>query len=711
MKKLLLCTLFLTLGSAPAAKAQVASTFPYRIWGTVSASAFGAWKLRSESQTAGPGITTLHLDNSTPPTVLGGPSFQPLSTNAPLAIGVGAQAETAVPSGVACSAGQCSVTLTLATDHTGLLIVQSATGGLQEAIDFQQRTGGMVVIDETWAGSNDQLASATGFANVPVVDERKGGLALYGWNGTAYVAAAAAASGASTPGVSVGALTAAFPAIGPTSIERVQFASDFSGPDAGAQINAAIAALPAAGGTVSLRGFGAKATLATAVTISKPVRLVVGNTEFSMQAPITFEAGSDGSAIVGSGWTGARPLASYFIAGANLPALIQVGSGAGTVRDIELAGIGLDGASRATNAILLATGAVFGTIRNVGVFNCVGAGIASSSSAGTFDWRIEKSRAERNGTGIAVSGVNEFFLADDNFSNNSQYGISITDASKVAVEGGDIEGNGSEDIHLVGGNAYSIADAYFEPASSANAVDIHLAGGASDPTRGLVVQGNYAAATGSPRATHAVMIDASSLVDGVVIGNHFDNFVSAVSNASGNSGVALQNTGKSPLFDSTAGWIVVSGGAATSILLLDAGSGSQSALSLKAARGSYSIALNNSGLQIEDLATGRTPLAVSPSDGLVVGGGSPLTQPVSATATLSPGTVKAQSCVMGAIAVPGANVSRSAAQVSPNGALGSSTVTWSAWVQSAGTVAVSICNPSSSSVALNAVSWTVWVLQ
>ena len=115
-------------------------------------------------------------------TLSDGTVIAPLSTNAAITVGVGANAETVTPSAVSCSTPQvyqsCSFTATFSNQHgTGDPVI-SGTYGLQEAINYaNSKGGGAAVVDASWGrlgGSQTQLLAATLPGGVSLVDSRLG---------------------------------------------------------------------------------------------------------------------------------------------------------------------------------------------------------------------------------------------------------------------------------------------------------------------------------------------------------------------------------------------------------------------------------------------------------------------------------------------------------------------------------------------------------
>lgn len=173
----------LCLTVAAGAQAQ-----PWSVWGQVWAQAFGVWTVQSLTSVPGPGVYTLTLAANTPVEIQGGPSLQPLSVDAPLWIDDGSNREEATPLEVHCSwsPGNCTMTVQLRMSHRAPFNVRSATGGLQEAIDYLRIRGGTVNVAPGWSGETAMITAAAGASNVQIHDERDGASVWYGWDGAAY---------------------------------------------------------------------------------------------------------------------------------------------------------------------------------------------------------------------------------------------------------------------------------------------------------------------------------------------------------------------------------------------------------------------------------------------------------------------------------------------------------------------------------------------
>lgn len=188
------------------------------------------------------------------------PSFEPWQAGVPVLVQDGVSTETVVLSDSQCSiggSGTCEATADFAFGHNGPFTVQSASGGLQEAIDYlRQGGGGTVLLTRSWAAQATSIAAAIGDAAVQIEDTRGGATRWYTWSGGGYVPAALNASG--------GQLSA-------REIESQVYADQFPGTDIGAQVNNAIAALTGGCGTVVLPA----GVLSFSTTILKPRCVVI----------------------------------------------------------------------------------------------------------------------------------------------------------------------------------------------------------------------------------------------------------------------------------------------------------------------------------------------------------------------------------------------------------------------------------------------------
>lgn len=96
---------------------------------------------------------------------------------------------------------------------------------------------------------------------------------------------------------------------------------------------------------------------------------------------------------------------------------------------------------------------------------------------------------------------------------------------------------------------------------------------------------------------------------------------------------------------------------------------------------------------------------------LVVGNGSKINKILNGSGTLTFGTVNGQTCSEQSLSVSGASTTNFGAFASPASSLGSSNLSWSAWVSASNTVTVRVCNPTAGNIAVSAVSWGATVNQ
>lgn len=86
----------------------------------------------------------------------------------------------------------------------------------------------------------------------------------------------------------------------PMRSDNIRHADQFPGADAGAQINACVADLPAAGGTCDARGFQGPQTAAATVVLNKPVTLLLGQMTLTVAGNPGISVQSNGVHISGS---------------------------------------------------------------------------------------------------------------------------------------------------------------------------------------------------------------------------------------------------------------------------------------------------------------------------------------------------------------------------------------------------------------------------
>jgi hypothetical protein len=126
-----------------------------------------------------------------------GTVVMPLSTNAPITVGVGTNAETVTPSAVSCNTPNiydtCTVTATFSNTHGVGDLIQSGTYGLQEAVNAASTAGGgTVVTTSAWisAGGSKTIITAVVSTTPKVWIMDRSGVApvFYGKSGTTSAA-------------------------------------------------------------------------------------------------------------------------------------------------------------------------------------------------------------------------------------------------------------------------------------------------------------------------------------------------------------------------------------------------------------------------------------------------------------------------------------------------------------------------------------------
>lgn len=162
MKRTLRIVVGSILGLVAALTAPVASLAQNRVglYGAVNAWDFAygvqpatpALLVTSGSNTAGTYSVTVAFGNTT---TASGVVFAPLSTSAPVTIGIGGSLETVTPSAVSCSTPavqySCSFTATFTYAHNSGDLVRSGDGGLQEAAAYVVKQGsGLVALSPDW---------------------------------------------------------------------------------------------------------------------------------------------------------------------------------------------------------------------------------------------------------------------------------------------------------------------------------------------------------------------------------------------------------------------------------------------------------------------------------------------------------------------------------------------------------------------------------
>lgn len=156
-----------------------------RVAGVAIASQFGAWQATGHGPIGPPGGTvvltpsTFTLPDST--------SWVPFAVGTAVMIGDGPLSEAVTVTAVSCSSGSsvCSFAANFTNQHNGSFTVSSATGGLQEAVNYEAAAGGgLVMADPAFTGSVSALLSTLKLpSDVLLIDETGGNFNIYGLGG------------------------------------------------------------------------------------------------------------------------------------------------------------------------------------------------------------------------------------------------------------------------------------------------------------------------------------------------------------------------------------------------------------------------------------------------------------------------------------------------------------------------------------------------
>lgn len=235
----------------------------YQIAGQAIASQFN-WKVEAEVVAPDPGPGKILFDPAWR-TLPDGAGYEPWKPGVPVTIQDGLASEMVTLTSSTCHTGMtggCSATAIFQNAHRGRLLAASASGGLQEAINYLgARGGGTVILSPDWSGSAATIATATGGSQTAILDQRNGAYTWYGWQGNGYSPAAAIQPGGA-------GLSAAV-------VNTVRYANQFPGADIGAQINAAYASCPDTGCTIRIpAGEYRFSTPVRIATIGKPAWII-----------------------------------------------------------------------------------------------------------------------------------------------------------------------------------------------------------------------------------------------------------------------------------------------------------------------------------------------------------------------------------------------------------------------------------------------------
>ena len=156
--------------------------------GLLYASAFGLWSIPQGNQGqfswSTPSLCTTNAD--------GIPLNPVFAVGTPIIIKdqIPANSEIVVPTAVTVGGFGCSITVNPVNKHNTFTLT-SATGGLQEAINYAKGLPYNVILTPDWTrvgGTTGMITAASGVAAIGILDERTPCLIPYVWTGSVYTA-------------------------------------------------------------------------------------------------------------------------------------------------------------------------------------------------------------------------------------------------------------------------------------------------------------------------------------------------------------------------------------------------------------------------------------------------------------------------------------------------------------------------------------------
>lgn len=142
----------------------------------------------------------------------GGVTFKPFVVGSPIRINDQAtptHSENVTVTAVNIIGSGCSITTTTPAFQHYSFFLSSATGGLQEALNYSKQTFGttnpasIVIVSPAFIGTTGMITSALGNAAISILDERQACLVAYTWSGSAYVGQSLCGGGGSGPIVEI----------------------------------------------------------------------------------------------------------------------------------------------------------------------------------------------------------------------------------------------------------------------------------------------------------------------------------------------------------------------------------------------------------------------------------------------------------------------------------------------------------------------------
>jgi hypothetical protein len=331
--------------------------------------------------------------------------------------------------------------------------------------------------------------------------------------------------------------------VDPNSSGPVIRADLMPGADAGAKITAAIAALPATGGTVDARGLEGAQTISQNIFsgVTKPVRLLLGAAVYQMTAGMTIAAANTTIEGLGSGRTAAGTGATIlrWTDGASIPVTISA-------QNTTLRGFTLDNTGTGTTGIFV-NGVFYTLLDAVTIWPSTPfsiAAIRTASDAQNADLTLRRCLIrEAAPIGADIDRVN-LFVSDNSLfifnntnirvgQNATVFGFYFVNGSNAELE----EANGASAINIdfVKATNSVIHDSYFETAEMGTpGTEGQLAIRFGDQTRQAETTGNYF--TGNGATNYAISYGSVNVTNVRVAGNTFTGFLTAALDLNGNSG-------------------------------------------------------------------------------------------------------------------------------------------------------------------------------
>ena len=210
MTKLLRCALTLAFGFSLSCCAQTPGTptvGPGNTAGLLYASNFGLWQVpqgnTGQYSWSSPSFCTV--------SAAGIPLAPVFAVGTPVFIKdqVVANSEIVTPSAINVGGAGCSITVSPVNKHNTFTLT-SATGGLQEAINYAHALPYQVILTPDWSrlgGTTGMILAAKGNSNVQILDQRGSCSTAYIWSGSAYAAQPSSCGGGSSGIISVNSQT------------------------------------------------------------------------------------------------------------------------------------------------------------------------------------------------------------------------------------------------------------------------------------------------------------------------------------------------------------------------------------------------------------------------------------------------------------------------------------------------------------------------